>query len=47
MVSEIHRAVVKGQEVNDSRNLLVSSPRTLAATGYPLTVAQTQTRSAI
>jgi len=47
MVSEIHRTVVGGQEVNDSRNPPVSGTRTLAATEYPLTVAQTQKRSAI
>jgi len=45
IVSEIHRTVVKGQESNDSRNLLVSDTRT--STELPLTTAQTQTRSAI
>jgi len=32
IVSEIHRTVVKGQESNDSMNLLVSDPRTLSTT---------------
>jgi len=39
--------VVGGQEVNDSRNLLVSGAHTLVATECPLIIAQTQTRSAI
>ena len=43
MVSEIHRTEV----ANDSRNMLASDARTLAATEYPLTDSQTQTRSAI
>jgi len=32
MVSDIHRTMVKGQEVNDSNNLLVSDTRTLSTT---------------
>ena len=43
MVSKIHRT----EEANDSRNMLASDARTLAATECPLTVAQTQTRLAI
>jgi len=33
MVSDIHCTVVKGQEVNDSKNLLVSDTRTVSTTG--------------
>jgi len=48
MVSEIHRTVVKGQEVDDNKNPLVSdTPTSLAVTERPLTVAQTQARSGI
>jgi len=48
MVSEIHRTIVKGKGVDDNKNLLVSDTCTsLAVTECPLTVAQTQTRSAI
>ena len=32
MVSNIHRTMAKGQEVNDSNNLLVSDTRTLSTT---------------
>ena len=32
MVSDIHRTVVKGQEVNDSKNMLVGDTRTLSIT---------------
>ena len=47
IVSDIHRAVVQNQEGTSSKCLSVSDGRTLAVTGCPLTVAQTQTRSAI
>jgi len=48
VVSDIHRAIVKGQEVDDNKNPLVSDTRTcLPVTERPLTAAQTQTRSAI
>jgi len=47
VVSDIHRAIVKGQ-VDDNKNPLVSDTRTcLPVTERPLTAAQTQTRSAI
>jgi len=39
MVSQIHRIVVKGQKVDDNRNLLVSDTRTLPTIEGPLTVA--------
>jgi len=32
MVSDIHRTVVKGREVNDSKNMLVGDTRTLSTT---------------
>jgi hypothetical protein len=32
MVSDIHRTMVKGQEVNDSKNALVSDIRSLSTT---------------
>jgi len=47
MVSDIHRTIVRGQGGSGGGNLLVSKTRTLFIVEIPLTVAQTQTRSAI
>jgi hypothetical protein len=46
MVSDIHRAIVKGQEGSDSKKLPVSDTPTVTTTEYMLISAQTQTRSA-
>ena len=47
MVTDIHRTVVRGQGGSGGKHLSVGDGHTLVVTGCPLTVAQTQTRSAI
>jgi len=39
IVSEVLHTVVKGQEVNESRNVLVSDIRALSTTELPFTAA--------
>jgi len=47
MVSDIHRTMANGQEGSGGMNLSVSEIRTVSTAKCPLTVAQTQARSAI
>ena len=47
MLSDVRDIMAKGQEGSDGMNVVVSEICTLSTVKCPLTVAQTQTRSAI